>query len=167
MRSTRLLVVVDETKASKRAVSYVAQIVGRRRGFKVCLANTLPEIPASLIEYGGAKNPDEEEKLDADLHAEQKHWVFAAQEKAQPTLTRASAVLRKGGLAANAIERRFCFPADGRARGDEILELARKHKCHTVVVGGESLSWLRQLMGSDPVEELLRRGKGFTIWIVE
>jgi len=167
MRSTRLLVVVDENKASKRAVSYVAQIVGRRRGFKVCLAHTLSDIPASLIEYGSAKNLDEEEKLDADLHAEQKHWVVAAQEKAQPTLTRASAVLRKGGLAANAIEERFCFPADGRARVDEILELARKRKCHTVVVGSGSLSWLRQLLGSDPVEDLIRRGKGFTIWIVE
>ena len=167
MRSTRLLVVVDETKASKRAVSYVAQIVGRRRGFKVCLARTLSDIPASLIEYGGAKNPDEEEKLDDELHAEQKHWVFEAQKNAQPALNRACAVLRKGGLAAGAIEEQFCYPADGRARGGEILELARKHKCHTVVVGSDSLSWLRQLLGSDPVEELLRRGKGFTIWIVE
>lgn len=167
MRSTRLLAVVDETKASKRAVSYVAQIVGRRRGFKVCLVHTLSEIPASFIEYGGAVSPDEEAKLDADLHAEQKHWIVAAQEKAQPTLTRASAVLRKGGVAANAIDERFCFPADGRARADEILELASKHKCHTLVVGSESLSWLRQLLGSDPVAELLRRGKGFTIWIVE
>jgi nucleotide-binding universal stress UspA family protein len=92
---------------------------------------------------------------------------FAAQEKAQPTLTRASAVLRKGGLAANAIEERFCFPADGRARADEILELAGKHKYHTVVVGSDSFSWLRQLLDGDPVEELLRRGKDFTIWIVE
>ena len=167
MRSTRLLVVVDETETSKRAVSYVAQMVGRRRGFKVCLVHTLSEIPASLIEYGGAKNPEEEEKLDDELHAQQKHWVLAAQEKAQPALTHASAVLRKGGLAANAIEERFCFPADGRARADEILELARKHKCHTVVVGSESLSWLRKLLGSDPVEELLRHGKSFTIWIVE
>jgi nucleotide-binding universal stress UspA family protein len=167
MRSTRLLVVVDENKASKRAVSYVAQMVGRRREFKVCLVHTLSEIPASLIEYGGAKNPEEEEKLNGELHAEQKHWVLAAQEKAQPTLTRASAVLRKGGFAANAIEERFCFPADGRARADEILDLARKHKYHTVVVGSDSLSWLRQLLDGDPVEELLRRGKGFTIWIVE
>lgn len=167
MRSTRLLVVVDENKASKRAVSYVAEMVGRRTGFKVCLVHTLSEIPASLIEYGGAKNPEEEEKLDGELHAEQRHWVLAAQEKAQPTLTRASAVLRKGGLAANAIEERFCFPADGRARANEILDLARRHKYHTVVVGSESLSWLRQLLDGNPVEELLRRGKGFTIWIVE
>jgi nucleotide-binding universal stress UspA family protein len=167
MRSTRLLVVVDESKASKRAVSYVAQIVGRRQGFKICLVHALSEIPASLLEYGGGKNPEEEVKLDADLHAEQKQWVLAAQEKAQPTLTRASAVLRKGGLAANAIEERFCFPGDGPARIDEIFELAKKHKYRTLVVGSESLSWLRQLLGSDPVEELLRRGKGFTIWIVE
>ncbi len=166
MRSTRLLVVVDENKASKRAVSYVAQIIGRRRGFKVWLAHTLSEIPASLIEYGGA-NPDEEVKLDAERHADQKDWVFAVQEKAQPTLTRAGAILRKGGLAAGSIEEQFVYPADGRARVDEILELARKHKCHTVVVGREFLSWLRQLLSSDPIEELLRRGKGFTIWIVE
>ena len=97
MRSARLLVVVEENKASKRAVSYVAQIVGRQRGFKVYLVRTLPEIPASLIEYGGGKSPEEEMKLDGDLHAEQKQWVLAAQEKAQPTLTRASAALRKGG----------------------------------------------------------------------
>jgi nucleotide-binding universal stress UspA family protein len=167
MRTTKLLVIVDESKASKRAVSYVGQMVGRRRGFRIFLAHPLSEIPASLMEYGGGKNPDEERKLDAELHAEQKHWVFAAQEKAQPDLDRAVSGLRKAGLAAGAIEAKFCYPADGRARGDEILDLARKHKCHTVVVGSESLSWLRQLLGSDPVEELLRRGKGFAIWVVE
>ena len=166
-RRNRLFVVVGETEASKRAVSYVAQIVGRRRGFKIRLVHNLSGIPASLIEYGGAKNHDEEEKLDAPLHSEQKHWIFAAQKKAQPVLTRASAVLRKGGLAANAIEERFCFPADGRARGDEILELTRKHKCHTVVVGSASLSSLKQLLDSDPVEDLLLHGDGFAIWIVE
>lgn len=157
------VVVMDESKASERAVSYVAQIVGRRRGFKVCLAHTLPELPASLIEYGSARNPDDEKKLEAELHAEQKHWVFAAREKGRPALKRARRVLRKGGVAAASIEERFCYPAEGRARGDEILELAREQK----VVGSESLSWLKQLLGNDPVEELLRRGKGFTIWVVE
>ena len=105
--------------------------------------------------------------MDAELHTKQKQWIFAAQEKAKLALDRAGAALRKAGLAAGAIEERFCFPADGRARGDEILELARELKCQTVVVGSESLSWLRQLLGSDPVEELLRRGKGFTLWVVE
>jgi len=119
MRSTRLLVVVDESKASKRAVSYVGQVVGRRRRFKVCLAHTLSEIPASLIEYGGAKNPDEEEKLDAELHTKQKQWIFAAQEKAKLALDRAGAALRKAGLAAGAIEARFCGSATQRTDARE------------------------------------------------
>lgn len=88
-------------------------------------------------------------------------------ERRADALKRARTVLRKGGVAAASIEERFCYPAEGRARGDEILELAREQKCHTVVVGSESLSWLKQLLGNDPVEELLRRGKGFTIWVVE
>lgn len=167
MRNINLLVVVDESEASKRAVSYVGQMVGRRRGFKVFLARPLSGLPASLLEYGGARTPDEEKRFEAELEARKNSWVLAAQEKVRPDLNRARAVLRKAGLAAGAIDARFCYPADGRARGDEILDLAKEHKCRTLVVGSESLSWLRQLLGSDPVEGLLQRGKGFTIWVVE
>ena len=167
MRNAKLLVVIDESEASKRAVLYVAQIIGGRRGFKVCLARTLSEIPASLIEHGGAENPDEEAKLEAELRSEQRQWILAAKEKAEPALTRAAAALRKAGVTAASIEKRFCYPAHGRSKGDEILELATDQKCHTIVIGSESLSRWRQLLGNDPVEELLRRGKGFTIWVVE
>jgi nucleotide-binding universal stress UspA family protein len=167
MRNTKLLLVIDETEASKQAVAYVARIVARRRDFRVCVAHALPSLPAHLAEYGGAKNPDEEEKLKTELHAGQKRWVAEAKENAQPALNRACATLRKAGLEARSIETRFCFPADGSAAGDEILELARARKCQTVVVGRKSLSWWKKLLGADPVEELLRRGKGFTIWVVE
>lgn len=167
MRNTKLLVVIDESQASKRAVSYVAEIIGRRRRFKVCLAHTLPEIPAHLSEHGGAENPSEEEKLDRALHSDQKQWIVAAKKNAQPALARARTVLRKAGLTASSIEEGYSDPAEGRALGDEILELASERKCDTIVVGSESLSRWRQLLGNDPVEELLRRGKGFTVWVVE
>lgn len=167
MRNAKLLVVIDESEASKRAVSYVAGIIGGRGRFKVCLAHTLPEIPAHLIEHGGAEDPSEEEKLDRELHSDQNRWIVAARKEAQPILTRARAVLSKAGLTASSIEERFFDPAEGRARGDEILELARERKCHTIVLGSESLSRWRQLLGNDPVEELLRHGKGFAVWVVE
>lgn len=167
MPSTKLLVVVDGSKASKRAVSYVAKMVGRRRGFEVCLAHPLSVIPPALQEFGSARSPDESMKLQAALQAEQEQWIVTAKEDAQPALSHARAELRKAGLAAGAVEEQFCYPSSGRARGDEILELARRRRCRTVVIGSESLSWLKQLMGNDAVEELLRRGKGFTIWVVE
>jgi hypothetical protein len=70
MPNTNLLVVIDESRASERAVSYVAHIIEGRKGFRVCLAHTLPELPASLIEHGGAENPVEEKELDSELRAE-------------------------------------------------------------------------------------------------
>jgi nucleotide-binding universal stress UspA family protein len=167
MPNTSLLVMIDESSASERAVSYVAQIIGGRQGFRVCLAHALPELPASLIEHGGAENPAAEKKLDSELRAEQKDWVAAAKKKAEPILSGARAVLRNAGLTASSIEERFSFPAEGRARGDDILELAKESKCDTVVVGSESPSLPKRLLGDDPVDELIRRGKGFTIWVVE
>jgi len=150
MRNTKLLVVIDESQASKRAVSYVAGIIGRQRRFKVCLAHTLPEIPAHLSEHGGAEDPSEEEKLERALHSDQNQWIVAAKKKAQPIVARARTVLCKAGLTASSIEERYCDPAEGRARGEEILELASERKCHTIVVGSESLSRWRQLLGKRP-----------------
>jgi len=40
-------------------------------------------------------------------------------------------------------------------------------RCDTVVIGRKSLSWLGDLIHGDPAEELIRQGKGFTIWVVE
>lgn len=159
MRNAKLLVVIDESQASTRAVSYLAGIIRRRRRFKACLAHALPEIPAHLIEYDGAENPSEEEKLESELHSDHNQWIVAARKKPQPILVRARALLRKIGLTAGAIDVRYCDPA---APGDKILELARR-KRHTIVAGSES----RHLLGNDPVEELLRRGKGSTVWVVE
>ena len=59
---------------------------------------------------------------------------------------------------------------DGRLSRDaagEILKIARGRKCHTVVIGRQSLSWFRELVQGDLAEEIVRRGKGFTIWVVE
>jgi hypothetical protein len=45
MKNTKLLVVVDESHATKRALEYVAQVASRRRDFRICLAHALPSPP--------------------------------------------------------------------------------------------------------------------------
>ena len=69
--------------------------------------------------------------------------------------------------AEKAIEAHYCNLVDASRATDEILGLARLHKCDTVVIGRDSLSWLVELIHGDPAEELVRQGKGFTIWVVE
>jgi nucleotide-binding universal stress UspA family protein len=85
----------------------------------------------------------------------------------QRALDRANAVLSQGGIARGAIEAHFCYLVDGTQATQQILKLARAQKCDTVVVGRKSLSWLGELIQGDPAEELVRRGNGLTIWVVE
>lgn len=167
MEITKLLVVVDNSPASIRAVTYVARILGGRRGFRVCLAHTLPSPPARMLEFGGAEDPRKEEWLEARLHASRALWVSAAKRKASGSLERAYGELRKAGFTRGEIELDFCFPSDRKNAPKEILTLARGHGCKTVVVGRRSLSWLRTLLQTNPADELVRLGKGFTTWVVE
>ena len=159
MKNTKLLVVVDESRATKRALEYVAHVASLRKDFRICLAHALPSPPPELVEFRGAEK--------ARLHAYKRRWISVVEMTEQRSLDRANAVLRRGGVAEKAIEAHYCNLVDASRATQEILSLARLRKCDTVVIGRDSLSWLGELIHGDPAEELVRQGKGFTIWVVE
>ena len=159
MKNTKLLVVVDESGATKRALEYVAHLASRGQDFRICLAHALPSPPPELVEFRGAEK--------ARLHAYKRRWISVVEMTEQRALDRANAVLRRGGVAEKAIEAHYCNVVDPTRATQEILSLARSRTCDTVVIGRDSLSWLGELIHGDPAEELVRQGKGFTIWIVE
>ena len=159
MKNTKLLVVVDESPATKRALEYVAQVASRHRDFRVSLAHTLPSAPSELVELRGAEKDR--------IRAYKRRWISVVEMTEQRALDRANAVLRRGGVAGGAIEAHCCNLVDASRATQEILGLARSRKCDTVVIGRKSLSWLGELIHGDPAEELVRQGKGFTIWVVE
>ena len=165
----RLLLVVDASPSSKSAVEYLAKVLGHRRGFQVCLAHFLKPLPPILLEFGGAENPDQERQLDAQLHRDQQRWIDSAKRKAEPALSWARGRLRQAGLPATSLSTQFSDPAHEHDNGsDEILELARRNSCRTIVVGRSSLSWLKRITaGKGLAEKLVQQGKGLTIWIVE
>jgi nucleotide-binding universal stress UspA family protein len=164
---TRLMIVVEESSASKRAIEYVGRIVSRHRGFHVCLVHSMPSLPPELLEFGGAENPAEEMELDRDLKLSQRQWISKAKQKAERALHQASAILVKAGLAAGSLNEELLDPQDKRNTVDEILQLARTCGCTTIVVGRQSLSWLQALVRGDVAEKLVHRAKGLTVWVVE
>ena len=159
MKTTKLLVVVDESRATKRVLEYVAQVASRRQDFRICLAHAFPSPPPELVEFRGAEK--------ARLRAYKRRWISVVEMTEQRALDRANAVLRRSGVAEKAIEAHYCNLVDASRATQEILSLARARKCDTVVIGSDSLSWLGELIHGDPAEELVRQGKGFTIWVVE
>ncbi len=164
---SRLLLVLDHSPASQRAIDYVAETAARCGAFRLYLANLLPPVPPELLEFGGAENPVEEERLSHSLRSEQKEWMEAAKKQAQQSLAKVRAKLREAGVVAGASVARFSDPLDRRSSAEEVLEMARRYKCRTIVLGHQAHSWFRQLIKSDLAEELVRRGRGFSFWIVE
>jgi nucleotide-binding universal stress UspA family protein len=165
--SMRLLVVLDESAASRRTVAYLGKMVGRHRDLQLCLAHVLPPLPPGLLESAGDEDPQPGRRQQARLKTRQQRWLLAAKRTAQQTFARAQAALRKVGVPARALDVQFFGALDGRSAADRILALARASRCRTVVVGRESLSWFRELLRGDLAGELVRRADGFTIWVVE
>lgn len=167
LATTKILIVVDKSLASMRAVTYVAQILGGRRGYRIYLAHTLPSSPPEMMEFGGDEVRGKEEWLEARLRASRRLWASAAKRKASVSLDHAYAELRLSGFSQGEIEAHFCCPNNKQNAPKEILALARECGCHTIVVGRRSLSWLREFLQANPADELVRLGIGFTTWVVK
>ncbi|PWB79189.1 MAG: hypothetical protein C3F08_07310 [Candidatus Methylomirabilota bacterium] len=165
--SKRILVAVDDSEASTRAVSYVAKIIGRRSGVRVRLMHVLPSVPPALLEFAGADKPAQEERLEAAQHAAQTRWLDQAAQAAQPVLSRAKWILRKAGVPLSAVETECCPSISGERVAREILEAAHASGCGTVVVGRASHAGLTGLFQHHVGDALIKGGHGLTVWIVE
>src|ERR1035438_7915602 len=115
-----------------RAVTYVARLLGGRRGFRICLGHTLPSPPAEMMEFGGTEDHGKKDWLEARLRAGRHLWASAAKRKAAVSLEHAYAELRRAGFTRGEIEVQFCFPSDKQNAPKEILTLARDLECHTI-----------------------------------
>lgn len=162
----RLLLVVDSSPATERALRYLGRIVGRRH-IDVHLLYLLHALPPALLEFGGSENPRTEEKLESQLGREQKQWIAKAQAAAKPLLDRATQVLRAAGVPKNCVDVSFSYPADASHAVDAVLQECKRKRCQTIVLGHATHSWFRELTGGDLTEQLVRHAKGLTIWIVQ
>jgi nucleotide-binding universal stress UspA family protein len=164
--ASRLLLAVDDSTPSQRAVAYVGKLLGRRRGFRVSVVYVLPEFPPSLLEHGGAGDPVTEQRLTASLRAQRKKWIAQQKQQAHPIIDGATQSLRNAGLTSRSLDIRFCGPVNEGGIAEEILRLARARRCHTIVVARHPRSWLRHLVAMDLREKLARRAERIAIWSI-
>ena len=94
----RLLIAVDDSDASMRAVRYVADTIGGRDGFQVRLFHVLPPLPPELLEFIGSSDPAEEAQMQAKQKAEQAEWLKKAKKAEQPIFQKARAISGRGGI---------------------------------------------------------------------
>jgi nucleotide-binding universal stress UspA family protein len=161
-----ILVAVDDSEASDRAVNYVAQMLDGMKELRIVLFHVPASMPPRLLEFGGAENPAQEQRAEAELSAAQARLTAAVESAAQPIFVRAKTRLRDAHMAEEAITTALFMPPGERSLDTSILEAARLHGCSTVVVGRTAFSWLGELFQGHVADKLMEQASDFTLWIV-
>ena len=160
----RILVAVDESENSNRAVKYVGSLLRETSDTAVTLFHVLKPMPRGLLEHGGSENPAAEAQLSEQLRRDQEAWIRQEAERECPFLIKAFETLTQSGFDRSRVALRIGHE-DDIARN--ILEEARNGKHETIVVGRHGTSRAKRLFGGGVTDQLLRDAKGFAIWVVE
>ncbi len=163
----KILVALDDSEASMRAVRYVANVIGGKKGFTVRLFHILGPLPPELREFGGSEIPKTEQKLEKELQERRERWIERSERETLPVLEKATSILKKAGLPTNAVETQFRISTNREDLASNILDASRLNQCGTVVVGRDSYSWLREMFQRHVADELVHKGQGLTLWVVE
>jgi nucleotide-binding universal stress UspA family protein len=167
MESTnKILLAIEDSEASMKAVAYVAEMVWGREAIHICLFHALPPIPPRLLEYGGTEDPQNEQALSTELKSAQTEWIEKAKEAVQPLITRAWAILQDHGVSQSQISTHFSHTIHKLDIVREILNAAKESHCGTVVVGRHRLPWVQDLFHHHTGEGLIEQGQELTVWVV-
>lgn len=160
----RILVAVDGSKASMRAVKYVGRLLRFTSGVSVTLFHVLNPLPPVLREHGGSEDPIREEQLGRQLRKDRKDWYRKEQKLESPILSKASRALESMGFRASRVHLKFGYEEDVAGT---ILRETRKGHYDTVVVGRRGVSGMKKLFFGRITRRLLQQASGCAVWVVE
>jgi len=145
-----LLVAVDESENSRRAVSYVAKLLEGMPSLKVMLLHIINE---------------PEEDFFAD-DGERERWMAEKQETAERVLDEAMTVLVGEGFEPERvfplIKVRYC-PSIAEC----ILHEAEASQSETIVVGRKGVSHKEEFLFGSVSNRIVHEAKDCTVWVVE
>lgn len=145
----KILVAVDGSETSERAVRYVSKIAPLIENVQVCLLHVYPEPPPDYYTKGG--------RLDAYRRKRDK--------VAKMMLKEAAIVLKGAGLPSSSITSRYSM-AEGKTISQVVLETQAEGGFGTVVAGKRGVSKAEEFLFGSISNALARHSKHFTSWIV-
>jgi nucleotide-binding universal stress UspA family protein len=159
----RILIAVDDSESSLRAVKYVGNLLRDIREAQITLFHVLKPLPRELLEHGGSENPQLEDTLGKQLRTEQEEWFRTESAVEYPILVKALEVLGKTGFSIDRVTLKFGHE-ENVVRN--ILEEARIGGYGTIVVSRHGASGIKRIFGGGITDQLLREAAGHTLWIV-
>jgi nucleotide-binding universal stress UspA family protein len=150
IKDKHILIAVDETESSKRAVLYVADILGGFPGFRVTLLRVIPEPEEDFF----------------DTAEEQAAWTRKNLEAARAMLENYRQILNQAGFPPDKIQIRACV-GEAKEFADVILEAQRGMESCTVVVGRHHKTKTEEFLFGSTSTRLIHEARNCAIWVVE
>ncbi len=150
VKDKHLLIAVDESDSSRRAVLYVADFLGGFSGFTVTLLRIIP-------------NPQQDF---FDTEAEQQTWIKEQLESSNKMLENFRQVLIQSGFPEDKVRSRACV-GEEKSFAEAILETRCDLTCCTVVVGRHHHSKAEEFLFGSTSSKLVHDAKGCAVWVVE
>jgi nucleotide-binding universal stress UspA family protein len=150
MKDRHFLIAVDETESSKRAVLYVADMIGGFPGFQVTLLSVIPAPESDFFES------EEEETV----------WIKEKLQAANRLLENYRQVLMHAGFPGEKVRVRACVN-EAPSIAEALLETRCDLNCCTVVVGRHHKSRTEEFLFGSTSSKLIHDAKNCAIWVVE
>jgi len=168
-RTKGILIAIDDSEGSRRAVAYVARMMGGRKGFRIRLFHVLAPLPPRLVDFPVGEDPGSTWRREAGAKDVRAAWVAQSEKAAQAVFARAKAILRKARIPAHALGTELVTLSTDQDLATIIVEAARASQCGTIVVGRETYAGLRELFRRHVhvADELIQKAQGLALWVVE
>ena len=149
-KDKHFLIAVDESESSKRAVLYVADIVGGFPGFAVTLLSIIPEPEEDFF------NSEEEQGA----------WTRGKQAAANQLLSNYREIMVQAGFPPDKVRIRSCVGGE-KSFSEAILDTRCDLSCCTVVVGRHHKSKAEEFLLGSTSTRLIREAKNCAVWVIE
>jgi nucleotide-binding universal stress UspA family protein len=143
-----LLIAVDEADSSRRAVQYVADVLGGVPGFTATLLSVIPSAEPDFF----------------DTDEEMRAWLKEKTDEANTVLEEYRRTLVRSGFPEHAVDYRACVE-EGRSLSDAILD-TRCDRC-TLVVGRSHKSKDAEFLFGSTSSRLIHESRNRAVWVVE
>lgn len=145
----KILVAVDATPTSEKAVKYIGDIAGKLKDVNVCLLHIYPEPPPGY--YASGKSLPEYQK--------------AKESEAAVVFANALAILQKYGIKESAISRE-CRMADHATISQTIINVQEDGQYGTIVVGKRGVSKAEEFLFGSISNALVHHSKDVAVWVI-